>query len=243
LRFHLAIVFFDIMKLINLFLLFIFFTMPGFSQRKASIGAFAGTSYYLGDINPNVHFYSPKLSAGLIYRYDINKFYSLRANAYYASLSGDDVNFPNIYHPGNRFIHPANFTTSLIDATAQFEFNFFPLTGNARKREITPYVSGGLGYSIILASETSDNLNLPNSASATNHLTLPFGIGVKMNVAKRVTAGFEWSFRKTANDKVDGLENDILRQRPLHNNDWYSFAGIFITYKFFNFAADCPVYE
>ena len=29
----------------------------------------------------------------------------------------------------------------------------------------------------------------------------------------------------------------------IHNNDWYSFLGVFITYKFFNFAAECPAYK
>ena len=64
-----------------------------------------------------------------------------------------------------------------------------------------------------------------------------------MNVAKRVTAGAEWSFRKSFNDRIDGLENPSGVHSVIHNNDWYSFMGIFITYKFFNFAGDCPAYK
>jgi hypothetical protein len=38
------------------------------------------------------------------------------------------------------------------------------------------------------------------------------------------------------------VENQ-LGNTLLNNNDWYSFIGVFITYKFFKFAADCPAYN
>lgn len=227
------------MKNIFFFLLLLGFITPGFSQRKANVGIFAGTSYYLGDINPNTHFYNPKLSYGLIYRYNLNKFFALRANGYYSSLSGNDLDFPDLYHPGDRYYFPAVFSTSLIDANAQFEMNFFPYLPNTKKWDITPYIAGGLGYSIIISSNSSD----ADSPSATSHFTLPFGIGMKVTLSEKISAGMEWSFRKTSNDMVDGLENETGSGSVIHNNDWYSFAGIFITYKFFNFAVDCPTYE
>ena len=97
----------------------------------------------------------------------------------------------------------------------------------------TPYITTGFSGALILSSDpASDNL-----------LSLPVGLGVKLNVSKRITAGAEWSFRKTFNDRLDGLENPSGKYSVLHNNDWYSFLGVFITYKFFNFAAECPAYE
>jgi hypothetical protein len=84
---------------------------------------------------------------------------------------------------------------------------------------------------------------LSTDRTATNLLSIPFGIGIKINVTKKITAGAEWSFRKSFNDRIDGLENPSGVYSVIHNNDWYSFAGIFITYKFFNFAAECPAYK
>jgi hypothetical protein len=203
------------------------------AQQKANIGIFAGTAYYMGDINPNRHFYRPRLSLGGFYRYNINSRYAIKASGYYASLSGNDLDFPQVLHP-DRPMSPANFKTSLMDMAAQVEFNFLPFTPNTLgKWQYTPYISAGIAGSLIISSD----VDVPA------FLSFPFGIGVKVNLSSRWGAGAEWSFRKTFSDKIDGLENPSGVQSLVHNNDWYSFMGVFITYKFFNFAKTCPTYN
>jgi hypothetical protein len=203
-----------------------------FAQRNANVGIFAGTAYYMGDVNPNQHFYNPTLSLGMIYRYNLNKRYALLGNAYYAKLSGSDLDFPEILHP-DRPYSPALFNTSLIDLGLQVEFNFLPFVPNVGKWEYTPYISTGVAGALVLNSD----------ASSVNHLSFPFGIGLKLNLTSRISTGFEWSFRKTFNDMIDGVENPSGSLSIIHNNDWYSFLGVFITFKFFNFAEVCPAYE
>jgi opacity protein-like surface antigen len=207
-------------------------TLTAFPQRAANIGIFAGTAYYLGDINPNRHFYRPSLSLGGIYRYNINSRYAIRFNAYYVKLSGSDLDFPSQVHP-DRPMNPAMFTTSLLDVAVQGEFNFLPYTPDVANFAYTPYVAVGIAGGLILSSDQN----------AQNFLSFPFGLGVKVNFTSRISGGAEWSFRKTFSDRIDGVENPSGVQSFIHNNDWYSVAGIFITYKFFNFAADCPVYK
>jgi opacity protein-like surface antigen len=218
------------------FLLYIFvlamvfpLTLP--AQNKANVGIFAGTSYYMGDINPNRHFYRPSLAFGMIYRYNINTRYAIRANGYYADLSGNDLDFSRI-NP-DRPVSPANFQTSIFDIGLQVEFNFLPYTPNFGKWEYTPYISSGIAMGMIMGSNTD----------AVNTLSFPLGIGVKVNLTSRLAAGAEWSFRKTFSDRIDGIENPAGKNSFIHNNDWYSFMGIFITYKFFNFAKTCPAYN
>jgi hypothetical protein len=203
-----------------------------FPQRNANVGIFAGSAYYMGDINPNRHFYRPKLALGMLYRYNVNPRYALKATGTYAQLSGSDTDFPQILHP-DRPANPASFQTSLIDLTVQVEYNFLPYTPGFANLNYTPYISTGISGALIVSA----------SQSANNLISFPFGIGVKMNVSKRVTAGAEWTFRKTFSDRLDGLENPSGVNSMLHNNDWYSFIGVFITYKFFNFAVDCPAYK
>jgi hypothetical protein len=203
-----------------------------FAQRKANFGVFAGTAYYLGDINPNQHFYRPSVSLGVIYRYNLNTRLALRANAYYADLSGSDLDFPKTLHP-DRPLSPASFNTSLLDVAFQVEFNFLPYTPNIGKWVYTPYISTGISGALIVSS----------NVAAENLTSLPFGVGVKVNLTSRISAGAEWSFRKTFNDHIDGLENPSGTGSLLHNNDWYSFLGVFITFKFFNFAKKCPAYN
>lgn len=203
-----------------------------FAQRNANIGLFAGTAYYMGDINPNRHFYRPALSFGGIYRYNVNTRYAVRLSAYYANLSGSDLDFPGILHP-DRPVSPATFHTSLLDAALQIEYNFLPYTPNLGKWAYTPYISTGISGTLITGTDTD----------AGNFMSFPFGVGMKVNLTSRMSAGAEWSFRKTFSDNIDGLENPSGTTSFMHNNDWYSFVGVFITFKFFNFATECPAYK
>jgi hypothetical protein len=202
------------------------------AQRNANFGLIGGVSYYMGDINPSRHFYNPSYALGAIYRVNINPRWAVRGNAYYTTLSGSDLDFPELLHP-DRPYEPVTFSTTLLDANVQGEFNFLPFTPNLGKFNYTPYVSAGLGFSMILASDQG----------AVHHLTLPFGIGAKLNISKKISTGIEWSFRKAFTDLIDGQENPTGVQSLIHNNDWYSYLGVFITYKFFNYVTDCPAYE
>jgi hypothetical protein len=213
-------------------LLFLLVSGTVFAQRDANIGVFAGTAYYMGDINPNRHFYRSRISIGGLYRYNLNTRYAIRVSAYYADISGDDQDFPGTLHP-DRPNSPASFSTSLLDIALQVEYNFLPYTPNLGRWAYTPYISTGIAGTLITGS----------TADAPNTLSFPLGIGVKVNLTSRLSAGAEWTFRKTFSDQIDGLKNPSGVGALLHNNDWYSFAGVFITFKFFNFATDCPAYK
>jgi hypothetical protein len=225
------------------FLVFLMALMSSvFPQRNVNVGVFAGTAYYMGDINPNRHFYRPRPSLGLIYRINLNKHYSIRANGYYAYVSGSDIDFADRINP-DRYYEPVEFNTSILDAALQFEFNFLPFEPNTGTWDYTTYVAGGIGYSLILSSAVRTNLDADYLRNPIPHLNFPFGIGFKLNLSRRVSAGCEWSFRRTFTDRIDFLQNPSGNVSIIHNNDWYSFAGIFITYKFFKFAEDCPAYS
>jgi opacity protein-like surface antigen len=121
----------------------------------------------------------------------------------------------------------------LVDVALQVEYNFLPFTPNLGKWAYTPYIALGMAGALILSSDVGTN----------NMISFPFGAGIKVNLSSRISAGAEWSFRKTFTDYLDGIQNPSGTSSVLHNNDWYSFLGVFITYKFFNFANDCPAYK
>jgi len=202
------------------------------AQRNTNFGVFAGTAYYMGDINPSRHVYRPSISLGALYRYNLNTRYALRLGAYFADLSGDDLDFPKALNP-DRHLSPARFNISLLDLSLQVEFNFLPYTPNLGKWAYTPYISTGIAGALVMSSDVD----------VQNLLGLPLGIGVKVNLTSRLNAGAEWSFRKTFSDHIDGLENPSGVSSLLHNNDWYSFLGVFITFKFLTFASECPAYN
>jgi len=218
----------------HILLLLLCFCLSPFAtaQKNSDIGIFAGAAYYMGDINPARHFYNALPALGIIYRYNANTRWSVRANAYYISLTGSDADFPELLHPDRPF-SPAVFRTSFMDAALQAEFNFLPYTPGLRPFDFTPYLTAGLATSLIMGTD----------ADALSFVSLPFGAGIKTTFTKRISGGAEWSFRKTFSDNLDGVDNPSGISSVIHNNDWYSYIGVFITYKFYNFAADCPAYE
>jgi len=215
------------------FLIF-FLTLPIHSnppKKKADIGLFAGTSYYMGEINPNRIFYRPSISLGGLFRWRLNDTYALRGHIYYGQFSGYDKDFTNSFQQ----IRNASFSSSLLDICAIGEYNFFPFRFNERKKVISPFLFAGFGYNFIISS--SENIG--------NHFNIPFGVGVKYFLTKKITIGTEWSFRKILADNADGISNSGGNEykSTFSNNDWYSFAGFFISFGLFGNQGDCPVYK
>ncbi|MCF8389706.1 MAG: DUF6089 family protein [Bacteroidales bacterium] len=214
--------------LFSILILFIF-NFDAFSQRKADIGFFAGTAYYMGDLNPSKFFYAPSVAIGPIYRYNFDFRNSVRLSGIYHSLRANDLDFDNPLQQ----LRGENFTASFMDMTAVYEFNFIPYKTADRKKNQAVFTSVGIGYHL--------------SFSGENHVSIPFSAGYKFNLGKKLSAGLELTSRKTFTDnKIDGFMNPEIQEPKFHlvgNNDWYTFAGIFVTYKIFNYRDDCPTYD
>lgn len=222
------------MKRFLLLLLSGFFIVSSYSQSRTELGLLLGTSYYHGDINHSTLFYSPSLAYGLIVKYNLSDHLSSTLNVSYGKLKGDDGDFNQIE---NQF-RGAAFSTGIIDVNAIIEFNFLPYNSSGyikkNKKRFSPYVFMGIGGNY-----------LTSSGGFENPVTIPFGLGIKYNIFERLTLGVEWSYSKTFNDEIDGVINiqDENHSPVIHNDDWYSFCGIFITYKIFKDKIDCPTYS
>jgi hypothetical protein len=203
--------------------------LKGNAQRfNIEPGITLGTSYYLGDINHSKQFYSPGFTAGLAFRHTISEFYALRINILRSSISGNDVDFSSIYQQ----IRGHAFNNTLYELGAQYEINFLSFNTGIKKSS-TPYITAGIG----IVAGNSFQIISP---------VIPMGIGYKYSPAKRMTISVEWCFRNTFTDNLDLLEqtDPYMKQiTKIKNYDWYSIAGITITY---NFASDkkwCPAYD
>jgi len=224
---------------IYLFLVAGLFLLTSFNlsaQRKSDIGFFAGTSYYMGDLNPSVHYAAPSFATGPIFRYNFNGRNSIRFHGFYHTLRGSDPSYSGYISPGQ----VTEFDAKFVDLGLDFEFNWKKYKTAHRKTKASPYVFAGLGYGLLI-SNTNDELR--------SHVNMPFGIGYKINLGKWLSAGVEASARKVFSDRVDGLTNpdveglSVAVNPAFGNNDWYFFTGIFITYKIFKFWEDCPTYD
>jgi hypothetical protein len=221
------------------FFLFFINTLTVISQTKSDFGLITGISYYMGDINPKIPFYSPNVSAGATYRYNMNTRYVIKGELNYCILSASDKDFSDPYQQQRG----ASFSTKLYDFALQFEFNFLPIKFVERKVYFSPFVSTGLGASFVMNSA---------SYNKTIGFVLPAAIGLRFSLGRKWSTGFQWNFRNTFNDKLDagvkypdGVVNPIAvgYSSTINNNDWYMFASFFLTYKVFDFGDQCPAYE
>ena len=129
----------------------------------------------------------------------------------------------------------------------QLEINFFEYDHPFKKEEtlFSPYISLGLGYTLYSKYRPNENSNSENPQFI---LSLPVGIGVKWKPLDWAHFGMEWSFRKTFVDDLDTMGyGEINPSDPYgfgeyslwHNNDWYSFAGVFVTIDLFHRRIPC----
>jgi hypothetical protein len=210
-------------------LLFLYITISVNGQRNSDFGVFGGVSSYIGDINPGRLLYAPLPAGGVFYRYNLHPRQSLRASFIYGGLRGNDLDFNNSFQRARA----ASFSGTVGEFAVQFEFNFFPYSTEGKRWNYTPYFAAGGGIAFI------------NTQAYTYVPVIPFSFGFKINIYKNIGLEAEYGFRKTFYDNFDGLKDLVAPSDYgwLHNNDWYTFTGISVTWKIYSKLAGCPAYN
>jgi hypothetical protein len=208
--------------------IFIILFLPVYAQRNADYGVFGGVSSYIGDINPERILYSPSPAAGFFYRYNLHPRQAIRMNLLAGGLKANDLDFNNSFQQNRG----ASFSGVAGELSAQFEFNFFDYTTFGKWFDYSPYIAAGMGVAMI------------NTVGVSYIPVIPFSVGFKINIYKNLGLEAEYGFRKTFYDNFDGLKDfiDPADHGWLHNNDWYSFLGVSLTWKMYNRLAGCPAY-
>jgi len=218
-------------------LLFLFIiSLSAAGQRSADYGIYGGVTSYLGDINTNRLLYRPLPAGGLFYRFNLNPRQSLRANILFGGLQANDLDFNNNFQQ----IRNQSFSGPVVEGAIQFEFNFLPYSTQGKRWNYTPYIASGIGIAYLNTSSSTPLLN-----DKPLQPVIPFSVGFKINIYKNLGIEAEYSFRKTFYDKFDGLKDNVDPNQEvwLHNNDWYSFAGISFTWKIYNKLVGCPAFK
>lgn len=211
---------------------------PAKAQNRFEIGVFGGAGSYYGDLNPSTPFKNSHPALGGLVRYNMTDRIAFKGSAILTELSGEypseGVLFPNASDVSYAF------SRTIVDLSAQMELNFMsydhPFVTNTR---FTPYLTYGVATTIY--KRYGDEMQ--NEENKTVFvLSLPFGVGAKYKLNSWIRVGAEWSFRKTFVDDLDyvggsGIVNPddpygFDEKALTHNNDWYSFAGITVTFSF-----------
>jgi hypothetical protein len=197
------------MKKIFQIILILCFAGPVFSQTQ-EIGIFGGGSYYLGDLNPSLHFNMIKPAYGAFIRYNYNSRWAFKVNAYRGKVAGADAVSKTNTTRG------LSFSSFITDISANAEFNFFDYYAGMRKNIITPYIFAGFG--VFFFKPTADGVNLRDMGTEGQNVgfegrkkynlfsfSIPFGFGVKYSLSNRFGLAFEWGLRKTFTDYIDDV--------------------------------------
>jgi hypothetical protein len=199
-------------------------------EYRAEIGVSGGGSFYLGDAN-DVLFKNTQVAYGAFFRYRFNPRISLKAE-----IDGTKI--------GGTFTYLNNQSISLNNPVYTFdltgEFNFFDLEKNAYKRFskiFSPYIFAGVG--MMNYSYTDSTGNKTNPAG----ISIPFGIGIKVMLAKRWNLNIQWSDRLLFADNLEGLPklnnpNGFNGNNPF-NNDHLSTVTVGISFDIWKKQCDC----
>jgi len=208
---------------------FFFLSLSITGQRNSDYGIFAGVSSYIGDINPDRYLYSPLPAGGLFYRYNFHPRQALRANIFIGGVRANDLDFDNSFQK----TRAASFSGTAGELALQFEFNFLPYSTQGKRWSYTPYIAAGAGVAFI------------NTTGFSYFPVIPFSVGFKVNIYKNLGVEAEYGFRKTFYDNFDGVKDLVAPSDYawIHNNDWYSFTGVAVTWKIYSKLAGCPAYN
>ena len=127
-----------------------------FKGKPIEAGFTLGGSNYFGDLSKTVAIGESHLMGGLICRFQYNDFLTLRGNAVYGAISGDDKNFkddiafthtdaadaPIEITRGQRNL---NFRSDILEFSAIGEWNLLGYEESTRTRPYTPFLFAGIG--------------------------------------------------------------------------------------------------
>lgn len=239
-------------------------------RSRSSFGPMIGGSYYIGDLNQFGHFKNTNLSGGLVYRYYVNSRLELRANFIYAHVDGADADSDIAIHQNRNL----SFQSDIWELGGGLEFNYLNYKLGDMKYFFTPYMFIELGLARInpqaefngelidlqpLGTEGQGSSLSDKDPYSLTQIVIPFGVGIKLNLTKRMAISLEYGMRKTFTDYLDDvggnyvnsdallLENGNiaaqLADRSLGENraygprgnsstkDWYSTFGAMITFS------------
>ena len=213
------------------------------NNDKLELGLLAGATYYMGDFNPNlIPLKNPYLYGGVMARYNLIRYLSLRSNlafAYLAGSAGGMDGFPSDpWKKDWEFLRPMLF----LDVLAEFNFMPYDAVDLQKRQRFTPLLSLGVSASYLHRDVYAHSSSGIKSNKAFFLWDIPVGIGAKWCIMERFSLGVEWMFRISFNDEVDFYDGVNEEHSPVINNDWIGTFGVTLTYLI-KHNRSCPAYN
>lgn len=222
--------------------------------KSVEFGGWVGGANSFNDLNTTTSFKTTRPGAGAIVKYNFNNRVSLDANLSFATTFSSDAQL------GTTEFHKQRneaAKTKTADFQLAGEFNFLPLGSKTRfnTHQFTPYLSSGLGVSILktkIFSRTARDFVdvgtiLEDGADLKSpQINIPLAAGFKWLIQDNLTIATEFNSKILFSDYYDSIstaynQNTIdnsagtiilpNRQRgDRSRNDAYNFFGVQVTY-------------
>ncbi len=197
--------------------------------RVHEIGVFIGCSYYIGDLNPSGHFGSlTQPAGGVIYRYNLNPRFTFKGNLFFGNIQGDDAKSNSVSQQERNL----SFKSYVRELAIEAEFNFMEYKTGSNKHPFTPYIFAGIAgfmfdpmaqyhnnwYELEPLGTEGQGTKQGGKKYKLTQISIPFGIGMKFSMAKRICLSLEWGMRKTFTPYLDDVSGTYVAPSVIAHN-------------------------
>lgn len=213
------------------FTLCLFLFAFSLSGQHFEAGLRVGGANYLGDLTASRTWTSvgeTNLHLGLIGRYHVHDFFTLRGGLNYGAISSNDS---RSFRDQTRFRRNLSFRSNVWEIALATEINIHRYEPRGLEHRMSPYILIGVGLFRFnpktyyngewvalqpLGTEGQGMPDHPKKYSLTQ-IAIPLGVGIKYAFSEQWTVSFEYSMRKTFTDYLDDTSEfypdlDQLRQ-------------------------------
>lgn len=206
-------------------------TAATLQAQRHELGVRFGSSNLVGDIGKtnyvlqalttkSVARFGIPVYGGIIYRMNFNPYQTLRFDLGYNHVQFDDRDAKEEYRR-NRKLYGTN---NIIEASAIFEYNFFPVNNEQAKGMLSPYIFAGAGAMLFDVTQAELNHDFRRDANGVaqapvnelDYVTtvtyssnkkvnayIPFGVGLKYKFNYNWGVSAEVMLRPTFTDQLD----------------------------------------
>jgi opacity protein-like surface antigen len=219
---------------------------PALAQRTSEIGIGVGGTNYKGEVSPQYQWQNNRPAVTVFYRRDLSAPVTLRGGLTFGGLRANDANVEgaNGGVPPLQSYRQVSLRGSILELSAVAEYNFldYHQRTDQHRFHVSPYLFAGLaGFYANTTSESQNTALQPdfNRKGSKVSVAIPAGVGLKIALTEHLNLGMEIGARKTFTDQLDHLgDQDPLYVSP-HEQDWYYYNGISLSYTFYKIV--CPV--
>jgi hypothetical protein len=205
-----------------------FFTsiaQPESIVQDGEFGITVGAAHYFGDLNPRTNIGHPGPAIGVFYMKQYSNYLGLRLSAHFAQVGYADRYSKNDFQKKRNL----DFNTNIFEVALSGEFNFFKFIPGDDKYVFTPFITLGFGAFSFNPYTTLDgrkvylqplgtegqNIGYTDSYGKrkpykTYSYCMPFGIGIKYNVSKRLNLSLQVAHRLTFTDYLDDVSTTYV---------------------------------